>query len=189
MHIKPVPGARAARGHRPHTAAGALHAQAGPLERRLWRKLDHALDSAPAARFRVLMAGFPVELRGSIAGQLRDMGVLSTASMHSVHQLGDLAGMAGVFTHVLVDFDAFEDVASGVEALLALRSAAPDLVVVLFSSQVAGDDLGAERSAICDATLRVPVSPTRLRRGMTAASENHGPSRRVDCDARMERAG
>lgn len=185
MHIKSQPTARADRGRRPPGAAGVLHAQAGPLERRLWRKLDIALDSAPTAGFRVVMAGFPVELQGSIRGQLRDVGVLSTASMHSVHQLEDLAGMAGVFTHVLVNLDAFEDVESGVEALLELRSAAPGLAVVLFSSQVAGDDLGAERSAICDATLRLPVSPTRLRRGLTAASENHGPSCGIARDARM----
>jgi len=80
---------------------------------------------------------------------------------------------------IVVDGDSLGDAEDMVDRLMALRTAVPDLPVVLLSTGVATDDLSAGRRVICDATLRKPASPFALERGIDAARDNHQTKRPV----------
>ena len=104
---------------------------------------------------------------------LREAGLGPCSASLTVDQLGTIAADKTSCPYLIVNTDAFEDCEAAVEAMLSFRSRRGDLVLLLVSSTVAGDDLAAERRMICDATLRAPVTLTRLRRGLAAAFSNH----------------
>lgn len=154
------------------------------LATRLWSGAAERMDAGVLADARVLLLGFRPEHLSNLRESLRGLGVHVTAAAPSVLQLPNVAEMGLAFSHVLVHFDAFDDVESGVDALADFRASAPRMIVVACSALVSGDDLGSERFPICDATLRLPVSTPRLREGLVAATFNHiergidqGPSR------------
>lgn len=88
--------------------------------------------------------------------------------------------LAGVFSHVIVNLDVYADVLQAVDTLLALRKAAPQVVVLCVSTSVHADDFFLERRAICHATLRAPFGLDRLREAVIAATENAASCRRPD---------
>jgi len=148
----------------------------------VWARATSGLGANPLAKARVLVAGFDPAQHSALEAQLREIGVTCVVALPCIEALSPMAASDRAFSHAIVDFDAYEDVSDGVDALLGLRSSAPGLVIVLCSAMVRGDDLGTDRQAICDATLRLPVSLPRLRDGLRAASGNHFG--RSDCDAR-----
>jgi CheY-like chemotaxis protein len=143
------------------------------LASRLWAGAAERMAARGLADARVLLVGFPPEHLSSLRESLRNLGVHVTAAASRVLQLPNVAEMGLAFSHVLVNVDAYEDVESGVDALAEFRASAPELVVVMCSMLVGGDDLGSERTLICDATLRLPVSMPRLRDGLLTATRNH----------------
>lgn len=122
--------------------------------------------------FRVLLLGFPYGSLSQIKQRVKATGVMATASASNVEQLSDVAYMGLGLTHVVVNLDAFEDLAAGIDALIEFREDAPDIGVILLSERVGGDDFGSERSAICDATLKLPATTPRLAAGLLAASQS-----------------
>jgi len=140
---------------------------------RLERKADRARLADGFSDVRVLLVGFDYDILFDIRQKLRSIGVAAAASAPSVKQLDDAADMRLGFTHILVNLDKFQDVEDGVDALIAFRSKSPDLIVVTFSEEVTGDDFGTERSPVCDATLRLPISKERLAAGLRTAFLNH----------------
>ena len=66
-----------------------------------------------------------------------------------------------------------EDVDQTVDWLLRLRAVDPDIVTIATSADFEKNDLSSERAAICDASLRQPVTPVTLSLGVTAAITNH----------------
>jgi len=66
-----------------------------------------------------------------------------------------------------------EDVDQAVDWLLSLRASDPDIVTIVTSADFDKNDLSSERAAICDASLRQPVTPVTLSLGVTAAITNH----------------
>lgn len=146
---------------------------ASELVHRQWPVAPGRMDAGGLEEARVLLLGFPPVHLSSLRDSLRSLGVHVTAAAPSVMQLPDVAEMGLAFNHVLVHFDAFDDVEAGVEALIAFRASAPETIVVVCSALVSGDDLGSERALICDATLRLPVSTPRMREGLFAARNNH----------------
>lgn len=143
------------------------------LASRLWSGAADRMDAGVLTDGRVLLLGFRPEHLSSLRESLRSLGVHVTAAAPSVLQLPNVAEMGLAFSHVLVHFDAFDDVESGVDALADFRASAPGMIIVACSALVSGDDLGSERALICDATLRLPVSTPRLRDGLVAATFNH----------------
>ncbi len=77
------------------------------------------------------------------------------------------------FKLCIIDADLMDDTEDTVDFCFRLRSASPEMVILLISSEVRGHDLTAERMAICDATLHAPISKTSFHNGLTAAIENH----------------
>jgi hypothetical protein len=140
---------------------------------RLEAKVAESLFADKFHEARVLLVGFSADHLCDTRRNLRLIGVEAVASTSDVGQLQNLSEMDFGFTHIVVNFDAFSDVEAGVEALIELRSNAPSLIIVACSEMISGDDLGRERSLICDATLKLPVSKSRLEQGLLIAFLNH----------------
>lgn len=145
---------------------------------RIELKTNQVFGENILANSRVLMLGFSAKTLADMRQILRRTGVVATASASNVRQLYDIPDTGLGFTHVIVNLDAFEDIDTAVDMLMDFRKRAHDVVVVACSEAVGGDDFGSERARICDATLKLPVTVSRLATGLTAASHNHTENRR-----------
>jgi len=121
---------------------------------------------------RALLVGFSNDYLLDIRDKLRSIGFTATASMSDIRKIGDISKLKLGFGLAIINFDAFSDMDEAVEAMLELRSGMPDLSVVAVSDMVNGDDFGSERAPICDVTLKLPVSKTRLSQGLVMAQQN-----------------
>ncbi len=74
---------------------------------------------------------------------------------------------------LLVDLDQFDDLDDTVQAMIDLRRAVPDLVVIVASHAFGGTDLSLTRAPIADASVKLPVSRGTLGRAIAAAQANH----------------
>lgn len=142
----------------------------------LWRKSDPSMTQARLAEMRILLMGFTCDDQASFRRDLRGLGAAVVASCPSAEQLSDVARMRLEFDCVVLNFDSFGSVEDGIDTLMEFRMQRPAATVVMVTRGVLGDDLGAERRAICDATLRAPVTSDRLRAALLGASDNHAHS-------------
>lgn len=164
-------------------SARAARLAAADLEiDRLEMKVTERLPSGIFQSARVLLVGFSSVHLADIRSKLRVLNVAATAAAMDVRQLQDALDMGRGFTHIFVNLDAFEDVASGVDALMSCRPNVPDRIIVACSEMVGGDDFGSERSMICDATLKLPISTPRLANGLLTAQMNHSAARKTVCE-------
>ena len=135
---------------------------------RLDAKAAEMASYYPLEHSRVLLIGFRADDLCNINHALRIIGVDSVDWISNVHHLHKSCEYRLGFSHILVNIDAFHDVECAVDALLAYRSTSPDVVVVACSQMVSRDDFGCERTAICDATLKMPISTSRLAKGLVS---------------------
>lgn len=77
-------------------------------------------------------------------------------------------------SHIVINLDDFASVVDAVDALLRFRKAQPECRVIAVSAFVGGDDFGFERRAMCDATLRWPLSRGRFDAALRASDELSG---------------
>ncbi|MBD3765706.1 MAG: hypothetical protein IE927_13545 [Rhodobacterales bacterium] len=84
-----------------------------------------------------------------------------------------LAPVAGRWSMLLVDLDDLGGIAAVIDDLVAIRAAVPDLPVLPFTQDTEADDLSHLRLAICDATLKLPVSQTRLDVALCETQQNN----------------
>lgn len=143
------------------------------LEGRLFLESKARSEFIDLDRTRVLLCGFESRALADIRRLVRSAGVSSCASCSNVLLLRDVIGMEEAFTHLIVNLDAFGSTDEAVLYLMAFRALTSDFILIAMSASVAADDLTTERKAICDATLRAPLSVTRLRDGLIAASANY----------------
>jgi hypothetical protein len=148
-------------------------------ENELWSELTARFDAAKFVGTRVIILGCDTVERAFIRNCLRLFGVGATATASNVEQLASVAEMGQSFTHVIIDLDAYDCKEDAVDALFDFRRRAPEIVVVAVSSRVSGDDFGLERRAICDATLCLPLTERRLRRGLVEGHANNQEARRA----------
>jgi hypothetical protein len=142
-------------------------------EERLWVTMSQMFDAGDVSLARVLLVGFERDDRLSVRKELRQIGVNSIAQLPHPSMLPEAAKLGSAISHIIVDMTAIGQIQDAVEALTSFRKIAPSLCVVLVSQSVACDDFGSERNAICDVTLRAPLSSERLRRGLLEASARH----------------
>lgn len=100
---------------------------------------------------------------------------------HRVYVLDDLDTALNVIANgsfdwsvLAVDLDcagALEDI---VEQLISFREENPQTCVLALTGCTLSDDLSGHRRPICDATVKIPATPSRLRDALAAALENHG---------------
>lgn len=77
---------------------------------------------------------------------------------------------------LIVNIDALDDVTLTVERMLALRMLLPDVPVVLASETFKKNDFTTERTAITDASLRLPCSEAALAIAIEASVTNRAQS-------------
>lgn len=160
----------------PHSRARNPVAWLGALIKESGRLDTLAAETLVANSFqhtRALLIGFSNDYLLDIRNKLRSIGFTATASMSDIRKIDDISKLKPGFGLVIVNFDAFADMDEAVDAMLEFRSATPDLSVVAVSEMVSGDDFGSERAPICDVTLKLPVSKTRLAQGLVMAQQNH----------------
>jgi len=80
---------------------------------------------------------------------------------------------AGNHDVALVDADFLGDEGAMIDFGIRLRRFAPAMPVIMASRRVMASDFSTERMAICDVTLRMPVTRGDLLEAMSAAIENH----------------
>lgn len=125
----------------------------------------------------LLQLGFSRDDGALISETLQGLGARNVARSEQVYPLG--LGKPGALRYdgLVVNLDRFADVDMGVERLMRFRRAAPSCFIVMASAGVAQDDFGHHRRAICDSTLRLPLTATRLTAAIAAALTNHGGTR------------
>lgn len=80
---------------------------------------------------------------------------------------------ANTFDAALIDADFLGDDGAMIDFGLRLRRFAPDLPIIVLSSRVTQSDYSTERMAICDVTLRTPLTASTLLEALSVAVENH----------------
>ena len=88
----------------------------------------------------------------------------------------------------LVDADFLGDKFAMIDFGMRLRRFAPDLPVIMLSSQVPASDRSTERMAFCDVTLRLPAPLDELVAALPVALDNHAYWRDAREAARSLRA-
>lgn len=150
---------------------------APPAPRLLWSGFGSRNAKKPLAGLRVLVMGLSGSELMLVREELRHAGARPVA-VADVDPLSLELPQCQLFDAAIVNFDLFEDIGEGVDALMAFRVACPNVTVVLVSKKVRADDPGAERRMICDATLRSPFTPARFSAAVSAAIENSTAPRR-----------
>jgi hypothetical protein len=142
-------------------------------EQRLWDELDARLSEIDLSCKRAILIGCDRSLLNELAVHIAKLGLGLTASISDLRALSDCPDFFRSFNIVIVNLDAFANVSIGIEEMLSFRKANPTPAVVLISSKATGDDLDGYRRAICDATLALPLTRSRLMYGIRAALENN----------------
>lgn len=73
----------------------------------------------------------------------------------------------------LVDADFLGDEGAMIDFGMRLRRFSPGMPVIMATKRVTASDFSTERMAICDVTLRMPITRGDLLEALSAALENH----------------
>ena len=141
------------------------------LESRLWSEAERRV-SPDAGQGRICVMGFDKSDSDTMIAYLESAALSPNAFSAGIHEILDIAAIHETVSMLVVNGDAFGDLFSAVDALKSFREIRPHMSVVLVSSKVASDDLSADRKAICDATLRAPVTMARLHVAVKTTVEN-----------------
>lgn len=120
----------------------------------------------------ILQLGFSRDDGILISETMHSLGARNVARSEQVYPLG--LGRPGALHYdgIVVNLDRFADVEMGVDRLMRFRRGCPSCFVVLATADVASDDFGDHRRAICDSTLKLPLTASRLAAALEAALLN-----------------
>ena len=149
------------------------------LEARLWSEADHRMLPSSICG-RTCIMGFAASDSAALIDYLEGAELSPNAFSASADDIQDIATTHETISMLVVNGDAFGDVSCAVDALKNLREIRPSMAVVLVSSKVSGDDLSADRKAICDATLRAPMTMARLSAAIDTIAET-----KTDCASQV----
>jgi hypothetical protein len=145
--------------------SGLLDECVARLDGALTKKLKDARTEGPSS---VVLIGFDSQDAAEISDLLPQRYRIATNPACPLKS--GMAIPSGAV--VLVNAEHFDDLGDAVDALMTLRKTRPDLVVILASRSLNGDDLSLERSVACHASLRLPTRCGNVERVMRAATEN-----------------
>lgn len=130
-------------------------------------------DGLTLAGLRILQLGFSRQDGMLLSETMQHLGARNVAISDQVSPLG--LGKPGNLRYdgFVVNLDRFGDVDIGVDRLMRFRRASPEAFVVIATADVAMDDFGHHRRAICDSTLRLPLTASRLIQALDVALVNH----------------
>lgn len=121
----------------------------------------------------VVISARDSDVRHMLEGWITALGGHSMAVGDRLLPLEWIDQYACDFDLAVVDCDHVGDYGDVIDLGRRLRRHAAGLPVIMLSSQVARDDLTTERMAICDATLRKPLTRGAFLLALPAALENH----------------
>jgi hypothetical protein len=181
---RPVPGTATPNGTTP---AAERPAGLPQVKRSLGRKPEQiggwtVYDSYPrmfASAFTdtrpVMIAARDADPLMAQIGWLRAMGLQIFTSGRLEHATRELARNRTKWSVLIVDLDGFglSEGGTAADSLHDLRARMPEIVVIGVSTTVANNDFSTDRLALCDVTLRGPVSLAALELGMNEAAMNN----------------
>lgn len=130
---------------------------------RLLNKMMDQLDTDPVTEANVMLLGFDAQVKLRMCEMLTQIDVATFAFGKIADFFSKTPAMVQKYSTIILNLDAIDDLIYAVDTLYNFRSRYPEIAVILVSSEVRGDDLGRERAAICDATLRAPLTTQRLK--------------------------
>lgn len=157
-----------------------LPATAG-AERNVWGEAPAAFLPRSQPLFRPFLADPRPVLYGAAdpAAELPATTFLQTAGLDVVtctslrSTLARAHGQPMGWSTLILAIDGFGGPRLVADGLLSLRRKLPHLPVILVSEEVQFHDFSAERAALCDITLRAPLSAPALELGMAEAGANN----------------
>lgn len=136
------------------------------VEERLWREMETRMEEVVLEEEPVYLIGFgPAELK-QMRRLMERLGMGPAISFGDIFRLTEIAEMVHNSASVIINIDAFDDVDGAVTTLMSFRKLNGQISVLLVSENVLGDDFSSEREAICDTTLRSPLTLDRLEKGL-----------------------
>lgn len=122
---------------------------------------------------RVVLCGDASSSEGELQGFIHRQNARLTIVSDDALTVDWLHENAGDIDVLVVDADFLGDIEDTIDFCIRVRRAAPQLPLILLSSEMRGNDYTCERMMACDATLKLPISDTTLTTGLQAAYENN----------------
>lgn len=132
-----------------------------------------AAPRPPAAAPAVLYAAADADISAPVAAWLQAAGHRVIPAEGFGLALGEVLARRSAFGLLVVDIDGFGGPELVVARLMDLRRRAPSLPVIVISAEVQFHDFTAERLAVCDVTLRAPISAAALELALAEAAVNN----------------
>lgn len=121
----------------------------------------------------ILYAAADADMTSPVAAWLLDAGYRVIPAEGFGLALGEVVARRAAFRMLVIDIDGFGGAQLVVERLMDLRRRAPSVPVIVISAEVQFHDFTTERLAICDVTLRAPVSAAALHLALAEAAVNN----------------
>jgi len=144
------------------------------MKSKIWKMLNERMAENSLSKVPVLLIGFSPREESRICDMLEQLKFLEYVTISKMPRMCEMPMFCGNEFYSLVNAELFNDTENLVEALIILREIHKNMIIVLISAFVNQDDLSNERTFICDATLRAPVTIERLKAGLLSARENTG---------------
>lgn len=128
---------------------------------------------ASLSDFSVFVASCQSASLTGLMGWFRAEGASLGFDQNLPRALSEVAGNPALWSALIVHADGFGDLEDLVDMLLAFRRAVPALPLILISAGFGRDNLGSERLALCDVSLRDPVGLGRMKSVLDQAIQHN----------------
>ncbi|MCW1951150.1 MAG: hypothetical protein KIH44_007270 [Octadecabacter sp.] len=140
------------------------------LEDRLISKVEQIEASASISDYEVLLIGF----KGHCLGKIREIcaraDVKVTASFANCSHLSKAASLKHLFTHIIVNTEAFGSSDDAVTEILNVRPNLVDIALLIVAPSEPSDNYGSERDSLCDGTFGANLTTGRMKIGLVTAA-------------------
>lgn len=121
----------------------------------------------------ILYAAADADMTSPVAAWLLSAGYRVIPAEGFGLALGEVVARRAAFRMLVIDIDGFGGAQLVVARLMDLRRRVPSLPVIVISAEVQFHDFTTERLAICDVTLRAPVTAAALDLALAEAAVNN----------------
>lgn len=142
-------------------------------EDNIWSETIERFGGGGVPSMQIVALGFNAVERTWLKCSLERIGLKTVPVATHLFNLSSISEVEQRFSHAIINFDSYASTEDAVDALISFRQKDLGLCVVVVTTRVARDDLGLERSAICDVTLRWPLTDKRLWEGLVEGWANH----------------
>ena len=140
------------------------------LEDRLMSKVARIEASASISDYEILLIGFEGHSLGKIREICTFADVKITASVGNSAHLSKAASLKHLFTHIIVNTEAFGSSNDAIREILKVRSELVDIALLIVSPSTLTDDYGSERDMLCDGTFGANLTPGRMKIGLVKSA-------------------